>query len=447
MGTTRNGGIYENVNPSSSGTIFEFNINTNVYTKKIDFNSSTTGGNPKGLVLGENGKLYGLCENGGASQSCNPGLNFGTIYEYNSTTNMLEVRQHLAQCLPSQSFLRYPQFLMRTSIVHFIIIDSSGFLFKWDAVSNEITFTSYIGNTANLIEIGSLSQYKYYACEKPMSVLGLKKRGGDFKSEEIEQQNPIEIVANQVSESYQRHLVGKQAVIFAVSVAHSIAITEHLRSTGIRAHHLDGMSPTSERRSAMELFRNREIQILSNCSLFDEGLDIPSIDGIILARPTASLSRYLQMVGRGLRPCAGKQNAVIIDLADNFERHGMPDDDRNWTLDGIPKKVKERKEGSARERNVITDEIETVNLFDTGTEYIEIAGKTVVLTPELREWMRLADRIIAEGIERSFKPGWSAHALLSSKNEPPIEAWKYLGKKLGYHHAWADYKFKEWAAK
>jgi superfamily II DNA or RNA helicase len=198
-------------------------------------------------------------------------------------------------------------------------------------------------STQYLIEMGSLSQYKLYACEKPMSVLGLKKRGGDFKAEEIEQQNPIEIVANQVYESYNRHLRDKQAVIFATSVAHSIAITEHLRSTGIAAHHLDGMSPTDERQSAMELFRNREIQILSNCSLFDEGLDIPSIDGVILARPTASLSRYLQMVGRSLRPCEGKERATIIDLADNYERHGMPDDDRDWTLDGIPKKPNERK--------------------------------------------------------------------------------------------------------
>lgn len=320
-----------------------------------------------------------------------------------------------------------------------IRLDGKGFRGVFDDLICGVT-------TQDLIEMGSLSQYKYYACEKPMSVLGLKKRGGDFKAEEIEQQNPIEIVANQVYESYHRHLRDKQAVIFATSVAHSIAITEHLRSTGITAHHLDGMSPTDERRSAMELFRNREIQILSNCSLFDEGLDIPSIDGVILARPTASLSRFLQMVGRSLRPCEGKQRAILIDLADNYERHGMPDDDRNWTLDGIPKKQKKRGE-SKRERNVITDEIETVSLFDTGTQYVEIAGKTVVLTEELREWMRLADEIIAKGLERDFKPGWAAHSLMASDIQPPLEAWKYLGKKLGYHHAWAKYKHEEWAAK
>lgn len=300
--------------------------------------------------------------------------------------------------------------------------------------------------TADLIEMGSLSQYKYYACEKPMSVLGLKKRGGDFKVEDIEQQNPVEIVANQVIESYKRHLMGKQAIVFATSVPHSIAIAEALRDSGLRAHHLDGMSSSDERVSAMALFRNREIDILTNCGLFDEGVDIPALDGVIVARPTASLSRYIQMTARPLRPCEGKQHAIIIDLADNYERHGMPDDDRDWTLDGIPKKQKERKT-TTRERNPISDEVVQVQIFNTGTEYIEIAGKTVALTPELIEWMRLADEIIAKGIERSFKPGWAAHSLMASDIQPPIEAWKYLGKKLGYHWQWCEHKFKEWNTK
>jgi superfamily II DNA or RNA helicase len=298
-------------------------------------------------------------------------------------------------------------------------------------------------DTSDLIMMGALSQYKYYACEKPMSVLGLKKRGGDFKTEEIEEQNPVEVVANQVIESYKRHQMGKQAIVFATSVSHSIAIAEALRQSGIRAHHLDGMSPTPERVSAMELFRNREIQILTNCGLFDEGLDIPDLYCAILARPTASLAKFIQMAMRPLRPCEGKEHATIIDLADNYERHGMPDDAREWTLDGIPKKQKKRGE-SKRERNVVTNEVETISLFNTGTEYVEIAGRSVVLTPELIEWMRLADAIIAEGIERDFKPGWAAHRLLASDIEPPLEAWRYLGKKLGYHVGWHKYKHDEW---
>jgi hypothetical protein len=59
--------------------------------------------------------------------------------------------------------------------------------------------------------------------------------------------------------------------------------------------------------------------------------------------------------------------------------------------------------------------------------------------------MRLADAIIAEGVERGYKPGWAANRLFASDIQPPIEIWKYLGKKLGYHHAWAKHKHQEWA--
>jgi DNA repair protein RadD len=82
----------------------------------------------------------------------------------------------------------------------------------------------------------------------------------------------------------------------------------------------------------MQKFRDKYIQVLTNCALFDEGLDIPSLDGVILARPTQSLSRFLQMVGRALRPCEGKDRAIIIDLAGNWERLGMPDDMRGHSM-------------------------------------------------------------------------------------------------------------------
>lgn len=301
-------------------------------------------------------------------------------------------------------------------------------------------------STTDLIDSGNLSPYKYYAGERSMSVEGVKKQGGDYAASAVENANPVDLVASQVIEAYRRHLVGKQSVIFAVSVAHSIAIAEALNSVSIVTHHLDGMTDSSERKSTMQLFRDKKIQCLTNCALFDEGLDIPSLDGVILARPTASLSRYLQMAGRALRVADGKAHATIVDLAGNWERLGMPDDERVWTLDGVEKKQRERK-GTAQKRNQITGEVETVSIFETGTQFIEIAGKKTVLTLELMEWLSMCDLIIAEGIEKNFKPGWAANRMMASDMQPPIEVWKYLGKKLGYHHAWAKYKFEEWQAK
>lgn len=318
-----------------------------------------------------------------------------------------------------------------------IRLDGKGFRGVFDDLVCGIT-------TDDLIELGALSKYQYYAGRLAMSVEGVKKSGGDYTPGAVEKSNPVDLVANQVIEAMQAHLVGKQAVVFAVSVAHSIAIAEYLKQAGYAAHHLDGMTASGERRSAIEMFKNRQIQILTNCALFDEGLDIPSLDGVILARPTASIGRYLQMCGRSLRPSPGKDHAIIVDLADNYQRLGMPDDERTWTLDGIQKKPRPKKGTTTKQRNPVTGLVEDVVIASTGTEFLEIPGGRVAMTPELKIWIALCDQIIASQISRGASPAWCAYRLAESPTKAPIEAWKYLGKKLGYHHGWAKYKFEAW---
>ncbi len=318
-----------------------------------------------------------------------------------------------------------------------IRLDGKGFRDVFDDLICGIT-------TKELIDRGNLSPYKYFGVERSMSVDGLKKRSGDFRPEDIENLNPVEIVANQVLESSQRHLVGKQVVIFAVTTSQSAAIAEHLRNNGITAHHLDGNSHSHERKSVMQLFRDKKIQVLSNCALFDEGLDIPSLDGVILARPTASVSRYLQMVGRALRVSEGKEHAIVIDLAQNYERLGMPDEDREWSLDGIPKKIKERKPSTKLIRNQTTNEIERIKVVYSNTEFIEITGRKVLMTPELKIWIDICDNLLSERTLSGFKASWCTYRLMAAPTKPPIEVWQYLGKKLGYHHQWAKHKVDEW---
>jgi len=296
---------------------------------------------------------------------------------------------------------------------------------------------------SELIESGSLSTYQYFATETSMSVEGVGKRQGDFKTEEVARANPVAGLAGDVVKSYRDYLQGKQAVIFCINVEHSIAIAEHFKAAGIIAHHLDGTTAARERSDVMNQFRDKQIQVLTNCALFDEGLDIPSLDGVILARPTQSLSRFLQMVGRALRPCEGKDRAIIIDASGNYERLGMPDDLRVWTLDGIEKKQRER---SKLLRNKETGEVEEViiDLTPTGAKFIEIVGRSVELTPELSQWLDRCNRLLFDRESHSRKPAWCAYRLMESPTKPPLEAWKYLGQKLGYHHGWSKYKVDEW---
>jgi Secretion system C-terminal sorting domain len=163
-GTCRFGGINEFNDPDNlkGGTLFEFNIDTDAYTKKIDFDFPTIGAYPLNLVIGDNAKIYGICEEGGASQSCDPTNNFGTLYEYTPTTNVLEVKQYLNLCTTP---IRYPQFLMRTSNGHFIGIAVDGNIFKYDAVTNVITYISTFYKPLNLIEICRKPSYHEFVID------------------------------------------------------------------------------------------------------------------------------------------------------------------------------------------------------------------------------------------------------------------------------------------
>ena len=317
-----------------------------------------------------------------------------------------------------------------------IRLDGKGFRGIFDELICGVT-------VSELIESGSLSPYKYYATETSMSVGGVGKRQGDFKSEEVARANPVAGLVGDVVKSYKDYLEGKQAVIFCINVEHSIAIAEHFKAAGIIAYHLDGNTPSGERADVMTQFRDKRIQVLTNCALFDEGLDIPSLDGVILARPTQSLSRFLQMVGRALRPCEGKDRAIIVDLAGNYERLGMPDDVRVWTLDGIEKK---QRKGSKLVRNKETGEVEEIiiDLTPTGTQFIEIVGRSIELTPELSLWIDKCNRILFTRELNGHKAAWCAYRLMESKTKPPLEAWRYLGQKLGYKSGWAFHKADEW---
>jgi hypothetical protein len=162
VGSCSGGGINIFTNPFlKGGTLLELDINTNVFTKKIDFDYFNNGAIPKNIVQGDNGKVYGFCEEGGSPQTCDPDHSFGTLYEYTPATNALEVKQYFNYCV-SATLLRYPQYLMKTSNGYFIGITVDGFLFKYDVVTNEITFLTAFYKPANLIEICRKPSYHFF---------------------------------------------------------------------------------------------------------------------------------------------------------------------------------------------------------------------------------------------------------------------------------------------
>jgi superfamily II DNA or RNA helicase len=127
------------------------------------------------------------------------------------------------------------------------------------------------------------------------------------------------------------------AIAFCISVAHAEAVAEAFRSQGISAARLDGSSDRGVRKRLINDLGTGQLKVLTSCDIISEGTDIPSVTGAILLRPTDSLGLYLQQVGRVLRPCPGKEHAIINDHVGNSHRHGLPTDPREWSLEGRPK--------------------------------------------------------------------------------------------------------------
>lgn len=188
---------------------------------------------------------------------------------------------------------------------------------------------------ADLIEAGHLANFRWFAAAASPDLTGLRKQGGDYLPGELGER--MTALDGNVVEHYRKHLDGKTALVFACTVAHSQGLAERFTAAGIPAAHVDAETPKEERESTFAALREGRVKVVTNVRIVYEGFDAPSLDGVILARPTASLGLARQMVGRALRPPG---TAVILDHARIYEKHGLPDEPIEWTLD--PERKAER---------------------------------------------------------------------------------------------------------
>jgi superfamily II DNA or RNA helicase len=196
-------------------------------------------------------------------------------------------------------------------------------------------------SVAELIVQGWLAPFSVFAPARLVNLQGIRTIGGDYAAGEAAQRMRAGFVRTDVLEAYRKHLDGQPVITFCPSVDYSIETAAFFRAAGIRAAHLDGDTPAAERRRLLVALATGE-QIITNCALISEGLDISDVAGVILLRPTKSLTLHLQAVGRCLRPALGKK-AIILDHVGNSLRHGLPDFAHEWSLDGRP----EREPGEA----------------------------------------------------------------------------------------------------
>lgn len=194
--------------------------------------------------------------------------------------------------------------------------------------------------TAELIAAGYLAPYRFYA-PGAVSLDGVHRVAGDFNKQEVADVLDASTVVGDCVHHYLAHTRGGRALVFTYSLDASRQLATQFQAAQVPAAHVDGETLRGERTTAMRQFRSGELRVLCNVDLFGEGLDVPAVDAVFLLRPTQSLGLYLQQVGRGLRPNAGKSHVKIFDHVGNWTRHGLPHWAREWSLSGHAGRTRE----------------------------------------------------------------------------------------------------------
>lgn len=183
-----------------------------------------------------------------------------------------------------------------------------------------------------------LSDFEYVSARPDSLVMhqigGLRKRGadGDYQTKEMVTVMDVPESIAHLYDSYEAFAWGKKGIVYAIDRAHASHIAEYYQSKGVRCAVIDSQTPAVERAQIVESYKASpcSVDVIVNVDIFSEGFDCPEVEFIQLARPTLSLSKYLQQVGRGMRVSEGKDCVLILDNVGLYQRFGLPTDRRDW---------------------------------------------------------------------------------------------------------------------
>ena len=191
-------------------------------------------------------------------------------------------------------------------------------------------------NIPEFISKGRLATYDFVSIKSDgvtqRLIDSLQKRGadGDYQNKEMDMLLNKRPSIERLYQSFEEYGKDRKGIVYAINISHAKKIMELYQEHGIKAVAIDSKTPVAERQADIEAFKKGEIQVLVNVDIFSEGFDCPDVEFVQLARPTLSLAKYLQMVGRGLRVAKGKKNCVIVDNVGLYRVFGLPSQVWNW---------------------------------------------------------------------------------------------------------------------
>ena len=219
----------------------------------------------------------------------------------------------------------------------------------------------------------------------------LQKRGadGDYQNKEMDMLLNKKPSIERLYRSLEEYGKDRKGIVYAINISHAQKITKLYQEHGVKAIAIDSKTPAAERQQDIEAFKKGDIQVLVNVDIFSEGFDCPDVEFVQLARPTLSLAKYLQMVGRGLRVAKGKKNCVIIDNVGLYRVFGLPSQVWNWNamFEGKLKVGKRKETPKDREFFLMNEKQDDIQIHPDSEMMMVMSHEELLQTLQYREFV------------------------------------------------------------
>jgi len=290
-----------------------------------------------------------------------------------------------------------------------------------------------VATTRGLTEAGYLAPARYFVPEE-IDLDGVKVSMGDYVVGELARRTNKPKLIGKIVDNWLEHAENRKTLVFCVNVKHSLAVKEAFERAGVSAAHLDARSSDDERDRVFDEIERGKITVLCNVAVYQEGLDVPSVGAIVMARPTKSIGLWRQCGGRGLRVSEGQKDVMVFDHGNVIHENGLLTDDIEWSLSG-----KERawaKKPVPKERQPAKCSF-CLEVF-TGTRVCPTCGT------ELKTYSKDVETLDAKmkELNAKSKPKWDA---ADKRRWYAMFKWHYetVGKAKGWKEGWIAHKYKE----
>ena len=223
----------------------------------------------------------------------------------------------------------------------------------------------------------------------------LQKRGadGDYQHKEMDMLLNKKPSIERLYRSLEEFGKDRKGIVYAINISHAQKITKLYQENGVKAIAIDSKTPDTERQQDIEAFKKGDIQVLVNVDIFSEGFDCPDVEFVQLARPTLSLAKYLQMVGRGLRVAKGKKNCVIIDNVGLYRVFGLPSQVWNWNamFEGKLKVGKRKETPKEREFFLMNEVQDSIQIHPDSEMMMVMSHEELMQSLQYREFVDCND--------------------------------------------------------